>query len=362
MLAEFLKKGSTAESIFHKMLNSIPIAMLLVDTKGKIVYSNRHSEELFGYSQSSFLGKQIEELIPERYRKNHPSNREKYIQLPKVKSIGIERDLFGLRIDGSEVNVEIGLIPVRIQEGLFVLATVVDITERVIIQQQLNIEEETKRNLQIVNDQLSEFAHIVSHDLSDPFMKLERLLPHLIDSLKEPTKEITEITNKMDDYLQRGKKLIADLLAFAQSNSIKVSEINLSETVEEIISIYADSGINISVHDIPNIKADSVLIRQIFSNLISNAVKFQKEVKDKKIIIGYENNTFFIRDNGIGIPEEDMNKIFKPLFRIHSNEDKYYGSGLGLSIVKKAIQKHNGKIWIESKLNEGTTVFFKLWT
>jgi len=355
MLSDTLKASTNPAYIFHKMLDAVPISMLLANVKGEIVFANRFTEQLFGYDQQELLGKAIEQLIPERFRKGHPAHRTYYMNMPKIRPMGLGRDLFGLRIDGSEVPVEIGLTPVRIEAGFFVLASIVDISERVYVKSQLASEEIKKKQLEDVNDQLAEFANTVSHDLMDPFLKLETFLPKTYSN--DQSKEVVDAINIINASVKKGKELIRDLLNYAQSSSVQMVDVNLNDTVEETVKLYSQDKISFKITNLPQVKADKVLMRQLFSNLISNSAKFRKS--DVVIEVGIKDGVFFVKDNGIGIAQENIPKLFTPFYRIHP-KDKYMGSGLGLSICKRIVEKHGGKIWIESKLGEWTTVFFIL--
>ncbi len=350
------------EMIFHKMLDAVPISMLMMDQNGKIVFANRFTEQVFGYEQQQLLGKTIEELIPERFRNVHPKYREQYMALPKIRSMGIGRELFGLRIDGSEVPVEIGLTPIRIKSGFFVLASIVDVSERKTVGEQLIIKEKEKKLLDDVNLKLAEFAHTVGHDLTDPLLKIETFLPILLSKTNDSSVEVSHAVDIISKSIDGGKKLIKDLLDFAQSSHVNCASVDLQLLVKEICDFYSESNLDIkfTITNIPkSINADEILIRQLFSNLIGNAVKFQKsDCVDKFVEVGYENGSFFVKDNGIGIAEENLTNIFKPFYRVSKN--KYKGTGLGLSICKKIVENHEGKIWLESKLGAGTTLFFTI--
>src|SRR3954470_13553125 len=115
---------------FRLAFESAPNAMILVDEEGRIVLANAHTEKLFGYAAPELLGSSIERLVPERFRGAHPGHRRSFFSDPQARAMGAGRDLFGLRKDGVEIPVEIGLNPIRTPEGSFVLAAVVDISER----------------------------------------------------------------------------------------------------------------------------------------------------------------------------------------------------------------------------------------
>lgn len=349
-----------SSKLFNKILNSIQISLIMVDAKGIIISANHYTEELFGYGQSELIGNPVEILVPERFKKNHTKQRENYIRLPKLRPLGQGRHFYGLRIDGSEVPIEIALTPIRIEKGLFILASIVDITEGVIVKEKLMLEEKEKKDLELVNNQLSDFAHTVSHDLTDPFLKLEKLMPKVIESIQNPEKDTAKAIKTVNQAISRGKQIVSDLLTFAQSSVANFKEINTEEIVKNVILNYEDEKIKFIVGKLPVITGDPILIKQLFSNLISNAVKFQKNDSNEDLIeISCQENVFCVKDNGIGIEEKYLNDIFKPFFRVQ-NKEKSTGTGLGMSICKRIVDKHHGEIWIESKFNEGTKICFTL--
>lgn len=355
---------------FQKMFDAVPIAMILVEQNGNIQFVNRYTEQLFGYTTQNLVGQPVEVLLPERHREEHPKYRDRYMKLPKMREMGQGRKLFALRIDGSEFPVEISIAPVRTETGFYILASVVDISERMLVQEQLSAEEQNKldlenkkKQLEMANEQLAEFSHIVSHDLNDPFQKIEYFFDVIARRIDQTDDELAQATKSIQNSVKKGKELISALLTYAQSSSIQLTTLNLNTIVRDIIKGYSyNSGIEFKfTGTLPEkFQADATLMKQLFINLIDNAVKYHPKDRQNVVEIKADKSgVFSIGDNGIGISEENQPNLFRPFFRAHPKEI-YPGSGLGLSICKKIVERHGGKIWIRSKEGEGTTVMFTL--
>ncbi len=230
------------------------------------------------------------------------------------------------------------------------------------------VDERTKE-LQKTITELEEFSYTISHDLRTPLRGINGLT-HLLneeysslfdDKAKEYFTRIRKATTKMDI-------LIDELTNLAMVSSFEMDwkKINLSNyvkaTFENIKALYPDEKVKLKVKKNIEVHCDSRLIQMLLFNLLDNAFKFSKKVEKPLIVFGtkkHEGNTvYFIRDNGIGF-NIDAEKIFKPFQRFHSS-DEYSGFGIGLAIVKRIIEKHHGKIWIESKVSEGSIFYFTL--
>jgi light-regulated signal transduction histidine kinase (bacteriophytochrome) len=240
-----------------------------------------------------------------------------------------------------------------------VLASIIDITEQKI--------QEAK--LKKYNKELEQFAYIASHDLQEPlrtvanYMEVfeEDYLPLLDDKARNYLLSVNRATQRMSN-------LIKSLLAFSRlgHNKILVS-VDCNKLIDEVIADLAimikKSGAVIHFSEMPVLNLYEIEIQQLFQNLITNAIKFRKKDTPPEIQINAckvnEYWEFSIRDNGIGIAPNSFDRIFDIFQRLHTTE-KYEGSGIGLANCKKIVQMHNGEIWIESALGQGTTFYFTL--
>lgn len=253
-----------------------------------------------------------------------------------------------------------------------------EVSERRVLEKQLRdyqnhleqIVNERTNKLKEVNENLESFAYSVSHDLRSPLRAISGyssiLKSEYSKSLDDSGKSMLEIissnTNKMD-------LLITDLLSLARISKMDLQKekLNMEQMAksifEEMSTEKEKSEFIFELSEIPPANVDRAAIKQIWSNLISNALKYSSKSLTKKIEIGFkqgENNTiYFVRDYGVGFDEKYMDKIFQAFQRLHTETD-FEGTGVGLAIVHRLITKHQGQIWANSKPNEGTCFYFSL--
>jgi signal transduction histidine kinase len=214
------------------------------------------------------------------------------------------------------------------------------------------------------NQELSDYAHMVSHDLKSPLRSIDALTMWLkqdysskLDNDGKKTLDLIRTNvNKMD-------ALISGILEYSTigKGEIEFYDIDLNKLIDEILkSTQVPEHINITIFELPTIKGDKYRLKQLFQNLIGNAIKYNNKEKGT-IQIGVKDQDqywlFYVRDNGKGIDKAYFSKIFKTFIKLENNPDS---SGIGLSIVKKIVELYAGKIWLESEINIGTTFYFTL--
>lgn len=359
------KQSIHQEITFQLMVEYSPNALILVNEESKIVYVNVYAENLFKYPKTELIGRGVEILIPERLRKKHPGLVKMFFLGPTSRAMGVGRDLYAVKKDGTEFPVEIGLNPLVTIGGTLVLAAIIDISERKIkdaaLKRQLELESK--------NQELEQFAYIASHDLREPL----RTINNYIQVIEEDCAEILNDTSRhyffaMNQAIKRMEVLIGALLEYSRmGKDLVFTPVDLNKLLENVKADLASSisshHVNIHIGELPILTVNEIKIRQLFQNLLSNAIKFGKKNLKPEIFISAEKQDtrwkFCIKDNGIGIEEKYFKRIFQIFQRLNTSEE-YEGNGIGLANCKKIVELHNGEIWVESTPGEGSVFCFTM--
>jgi len=365
-----------AEQRFRLAIEAAQNAMLIADRDGRIVYVNRQTEVLFAYDRSEMLNQPVEMLVPERFRADHPARRREFLRRPTTRSKGAGRDLFGRRKDGAEFPVEIGLNPCPSPEGVQVLASIVDITER----KRHDLEAaEHAANLVMVNNALSarnreldQFTYVASHDLQEPLRKLIAFSKLLRQDLGVDLPEKAgQDLGFIIDASERMHVIVQDLLEFSRSSYSALERVPVrvddcvNAALENLATRIEETNALIERVALPTVRGDMTLLTQLYQNLIGNALKFVRPGIRPVIRLtsgvdedGWE---LGVADNGIGIKPDYAEAIFAPFKRLHGRSE-YEGTGIGLAICRKVLERHGGRIWVESEPGRGSHFKFTLQT
>lgn len=228
----------------------------------------------------------------------------------------------------------------------------------------------SKEKLEKANQELHDFTYIVSHDLQEPLRKIHSFGQFLLeDCYDQLSDEGKDYVNRMQKAAIKMKDLIQDLLRLSRIGTAEVSfqpvEINevLNSALDDLSVAIVESKAEVVIGKLPTVNGQAILLTQLFENIIGNALKYRSDDRMPRIEINCEYNngraTFSIKDNGIGIEDRFKEKIFGIFQRLHTTE-KYQGTGVGLALCKKIVQRHNGEIWVESTAGQGTTFYFTL--
>jgi len=388
--------------------------IILTNGKGVIVVANPAAEIMFGYSRNELVNQPIEVLIPEKFKSIHHEHREGFYKKPSNRTMGHGRDLFGRKMDGSELPVEISLSHYERDSETFVIAFIVDITgrkqiENRMLQQKAELEMVTEKIRQL-NAELEIKVEERTLILKEALQKLEQSQEELSGAL-DKERQLNEIKSrfvsmashefrtplttvlssasliskytsgdeqeKRDKHIQRIKKsvnnlndILEDFLSLGKLNEGKLEtlleEINLGELIADTLDemkaiIKKDQYFELELRKDCNGFTDKKLFRNIIINLVSNAVKFSEEGA-KIVIRGNVKDglaSISVIDQGIGISDNDKEHLFSSFFRA-ANATNIQGTGLGLHIVKRYVDLLGGKVSVESELHRGTTVNFTI--
>jgi len=339
------------------VLDILPDAILIAGADGRIVLANRRAEELFGYGAGGLVGRSVEDLVPARYRQAHAAHRAGYHHRPQVRLMGERRELWALRADGSEFPAEISLSP--LDGGRLVVSAVRDVSERRRIQEAL---ERRTRELARSNAELEQFAYVASHDLQEPLRMVasyaQLLERRYGDRLDEDAREFIRY---MVEGARRMRDLINDLLDYSRvgRRGRPFAPVSLETVLEEVLAALepaiTETEARITCGPLPELRADEAQMRQLFQNLLSNAIKFRGEEPPRVHVGARREGALWhitVEDNGIGIDPQYAERIFLLFQRLHTQRE-YPGTGIGLAICKKIVERHGGRIWVDTDRRRG---------
>ena len=347
---------SDSEQQFRLIVEAAPNGMLLVDEHGTIVMVNASVLHQFGYERDELLGKSVEMLIPSSSRFGHRQHRAGFSKAPETRSMGGGRELFGLRKDGSEIPVEIGLTPIQTAKGMRVVASILDITER----KRLEVRLRRAERLAELGTLASGMAHEIGTPMNVILGRAEYLLNRTADEGMK--RGLTTIVTQVE----RITKVMNQLLAFARRKPSERRAVDLGEIVDDSLEMFqerithshvtVDKLIDLSL---PPVLADRDQLIQVLINLVMNSLHAMPEGGRLGLSLDRENRhvRLGVSDTGHGMPEEIRSKVFEPFF---TTKDFGKGTGLGLTVVKGIIEEHGGTIAVESVVDKGTTFWIRL--
>ena len=355
------------EMLFRATVESAPVAMVMIDTTGTIQLVNSEMERLFGYERQVLLHQKIEVLIPQRYRAHHPGLRTGFFDTPQARRMGAGRDLNGLRRDGTEFPVEIGLNPVQTEDDTLVLAAIVDLTER---QRAADAAlRRTNEALERSNIELQRFTYVASHDLQTPMRNVasfvELLQATYTDQLDA---QANDWIGRIVQSVKQLQTLVRDLLEYSQVNAqahpftpVPGREV-FDAAVTLLESSIRESGAQVSCGELPVLTGDRSQLVQLLINLIGNSLKYRgTEVPQIRVEADRLDGEWriMVRDNGIGIDPRYHDRIFEIFERLH-DQRSHPGSGIGLAVCRRMVHRHGGRIWVESESGTGSRFYFTI--
>lgn len=344
---------------YYDLYNYAPIGYFTLDLSSQITELNTTGANLLGFTKDRLIKTRFNWYVSPKYTESFMFHIKKaYKSMEKhVFEMGL------IRRNGIIFYAHVELLPSQLETGeVQMKMAVVDITER------KELEDELRRS----NDELQQFAYVASHDLQEPLRTISSFTQLLDRRYKEKLDpDADEFIGYVVEAAQRMQQMILDLLEYSRIMTAgkELIRINSNEALDTALfylkGLIEDCNVEITHDKLPKIVADQGQITKVFQNLISNSIKFSKPNESPKIRISAEKNEknreyiFSVQDNGIGMELQYAERIFTIFQRLHTL-DEYQGTGIGLAIVKRIIERHGGHIWVESELGKGSTFYFTI--
>jgi two-component system sensor kinase FixL len=340
--------------------------IITIDGEGRVTSFNPAATRIFGYTPEEVMGRNVNLLMPEPYRAEHDGYLRNYLGTGVKRIIGIGREVVGLRKDGTQFPMDLAVSETVLGERRVFTGIVRDVTERKRAEEALSRQAE---DLARSNVELERFAYVASHDLQEP-MRTVRSFGQLLQRRcgAQLTGDAVEYLRFITDGVGRMQTLINDLLAYSRVSSqggvFGPADCNqiLRMVLDNLRASIDSHGAGVTIDPLPTVLGDATQLGQVFQNLIVNAIKFHAERPPRIRVSAAESPAewvFSVADNGIGIAREYFDRIFIIFQRLHTIEE-YGGTGIGLSICKKIVERHGGRIWVESAMGEGSTFYFTI--
>ncbi|MFH2137490.1 MAG: ATP-binding protein [Candidatus Omnitrophota bacterium] len=360
-MTEELQATTVSRDYIDNILSNMGDSLIVTDMRGIITMVNQSSLELLGYSQEELVGQPISQIFDDS-------------QTEMINAVITQEEMYNYETyykskAGEKIAMlfSSAIIKDRKQQNESIVCTARDITDRKHAEESLR---RYTRQIEQINKDLDNFTHIISHDLKEPLRSLYAFSKFVVDDYKDKLDaQGQEYMKRIMVNAGRMQKIIEDLLELTkvEKETAAFTEVDIAALLEEVKLRFAritrQSNARITAqHPLPVIMGDKNKISRLFYNLILNAINFsdkavpQVEIGSRKNGSFYE---FYVKDNGPGIEEKYFEKIFIIFQRLGKRDDDE-GTGVGLAMAKKIVETHHGKIWVRSKLGEGSTFYFTL--
>ena len=368
--AQLSARLRASEQRFRAVVEAVPSAILLVDGEGMIALANAQAETVFGYKRAELVAKPVEMLIPERLRVPHAGLRAAYARDPQARAMGAGRELFARRKDGGEVPVEVALSPMHSERGLFVLVSVVDITQRRNVERAAARQRDDLAHLSRVA-MLGELSGSLAHELNQPLTAIlsnaqaaQRFLaqsPPRIDKLTEILTDIVKSDHRAGAVIQRLRSMLRK--EESQRHPLDINDV-VVESMRLMRSDLLSRQVAVSTDlagALPAVSGDRNQLQQVLLNFVINGCDaMDGREADRRLLVPTQatadgNVEVSVADRGAGIPVANLERIFEPFVTT-----KATGMGLGLAICRSIVEAHGGRLWATNNADCGATLHCEL--
>jgi len=350
-----------SEEEFREIFNATTDALILLNQEKRIVRANKTAAKVYDYTEEELLDLDPRELIHPDY---HHVFRKFMADMEREGTFSGET--LDVNKSGEPFYTDVRGTTVTFQGEEYVLASIRDVTEQK--QAELKLEE-TMRELERSNEELERFAYIASHDLQEPL----RMVTSYLQLLEQRYED--RLDGDAQDFIDyavggatRMKELIDDLLTYSRvdTRGVAFQPVDMDQVINEVLETLQfrlkETEAEITVHTLPTVPGDKSQLEQLFQNLIDNALKFRGN-EPPRVEVGAEKGdsewVFSVRDNGIGMDSRFKDRVFIIFQRLHTR-DEYEGTGVGLAVSKRIVERHGGEIWFKSEPGKGTTFYFTI--
>jgi PAS domain S-box-containing protein len=376
---------SDSERRLRAILETAVEGIITIDERGVVESMNRAAEKIFGYTAAEVVGRNVSILMPSPDRERHDGYLTNYVRGGKAKIIGIGREVVARRKDGSTFPMDLSVSEVRLADRRLFTGFVRDVTERKRGEEKLAA---LAQSLAEKNKELETIVYVASHDLRSPLVNIQGFSKELAQACgrlskllqgegmaarqTESRRLLAEEIPEAIEYIQAGvvkiDALLAGFLRYSRLGraALKIEPLDMNAMLSGIAQAMEfqikQAGAKLKIGRMPDCMGDPTQINQVFSNLLDNAVKYLAPSRAGLISVAGTTRDgralYTVRDNGIGIAPEHQEKIFEIFHRLNPSQGA--GDGLGLTIAQRILERHNGKIRVESEPGKGTAFFVSL--
>ncbi len=357
--AELVASQARLDAVVDTALDAI----VVIDDHGRIERFNAAAERMFRLPAAQAIGQNVSVLMPSPQREEHDGYLERYRRTHEPHVIGIGREVTARRSDGTLFPAELALAGTLVEGQQLFTGVLRDISERKAAEAR---QAELLQDLKAANEELGNFAYVASHDLKAPLRAIGSLAQWLsADYADRFDEEGRQHMALLLSRVKRMDRLIDGILQYSRVGRVKEtpSRVDLNALLAEVVDLLAPPPhVKVTLGELPVVRMDRTRLQQVFQNLLSNAIQYIDKPQGEVRVEGAANAetwTFSVRDNGPGIERRHWDRVFQ-LFQSLSLRDSTESTGIGLSLVKKIVELHGGRVWLSSEPGQGTTFYFTL--